>query len=90
MTAPLPPRQSSSGDGASTITAAAIAGLVSGELEGDGTAVVSGVASLDRAESRHLSILANAKYAPMLATSRAGVVVSGMGTSYNTWRLTHG
>ncbi len=75
MTAPLPPRQSSSGDGASTITAAAIAGLVSGELEGDGTAVVSGVAPLDRAESRHLSILANAKYAPMLATSRAGVVL---------------
>jgi UDP-3-O-[3-hydroxymyristoyl] glucosamine N-acyltransferase len=33
------------------------------------------VAPLDRAEPFHLSILANAKYAPMLARSRAGVVL---------------
>ncbi|HLA13620.1 MAG TPA: UDP-3-O-(3-hydroxymyristoyl)glucosamine N-acyltransferase [Gemmatimonadaceae bacterium] len=75
MTSPPPPQQSNSGDGASTITAAGIAALVGGELEGDGSAVVSGVAALDRAEARHLSFLASAKYAPMLAASKAGVVL---------------
>ena len=75
MTSPPPQQQSSSGDGAGTITAAAIAALVGGDLEGDGSAVVTGVAALDRAEERHLSVLGNAKYAPMLATSKAGVVL---------------
>ena len=75
MTSPVSPAQSNSGDGASTITAAAIAGLVGGELEGDGQAVVTGVAALDRAESRDLSVLASSKYAPMLSSSRAGVVL---------------
>ncbi len=64
-----------SGDGAGAITAEAIAALVSGELVGDGTTVVHGVAPLDRAEAGHLSILASGKYAPMLASSRAGVVL---------------
>ena len=68
-------KPSISGDGASTITADAIAALVSGELVGDGTTVVSGIAPLDRAEASHLSILSNAKYAPMMATTRAGVVL---------------
>ncbi len=75
MTSTASGKQSISGDGASTITAAAIADLVSGELEGDGEAVVSGVAPLDRAQSFHLSIVASAKYAPLLASSRAGVVL---------------
>jgi UDP-3-O-[3-hydroxymyristoyl] glucosamine N-acyltransferase len=64
-----------SGDGASTITAEAIAGLVSGELIGDGGISVSGVAPLDRADASHLSILSSAKYAPMLAGTRAGIVL---------------
>jgi UDP-3-O-[3-hydroxymyristoyl] glucosamine N-acyltransferase len=64
-----------SGDGASTITAEAIAGLVSGELIGDGRISVSGVAPLDRAEASHLSILSSAKYAPMLASTKAGIVL---------------
>jgi UDP-3-O-[3-hydroxymyristoyl] glucosamine N-acyltransferase len=64
-----------SGDGASTITAEAIAALVSGELIGDGETKVSGVAPLDRADVSHLSILSNGKYAPMMATTRAGVVL---------------
>ncbi len=64
-----------SGDGASTITAEAIAGLVSGELIGDGSVAVSGVAPLDRADASHLSILSSAKYAPMLASTKAGVVL---------------
>jgi UDP-3-O-[3-hydroxymyristoyl] glucosamine N-acyltransferase len=64
-----------SGDGASTITAEAIAALVTGELIGDGKTVVSGVAPLDRAEESDLSILSSAKYAPMLAATRAGIVL---------------
>ena len=64
-----------SGDGASTITADAIAALVSGELLGDGTVVVSGVAPLDRADETDLSILSSAKYAPMLADTKAGIVL---------------
>lgn len=75
MTSPAIQKQSSSGDGASTITAAAIADLIGGELHGDGAAVVTGVAPLDRAGESHLSILASAKYAPLLAQSRAGVVL---------------
>jgi len=67
--------KSISGDGASTITAEAIAALISGELIGDGKTAVSGVAPLDRARENELSILSSAKYAPMLAGTRAGVVL---------------
>ena len=66
---------SNSGDGVSTITAEAIAALVSGELIGDGKAAVSGIAPLDRADSSQLSFLASGKYAPMMATTKAGVVL---------------
>ena len=75
MSPPPGSRNSISGDGASTITAEAIAALVSGELIGDGSVTVSGVAPLDRAESNHISILSNAKYEPMLANTRAGIVL---------------
>ena len=68
-------RTSISGDGASTITAAAIAALVSGELIGDAQAAVDGVAPLDRAARNELSVLSSAKYAPMMATTNAGVVL---------------
>ncbi len=64
-----------SGDGAGTITAEAIAAFVSGELIGDGKVAVSGVAPLDRASEGDLSILSSARYAPMLAGTRAGVVL---------------
>ena len=64
-----------SGDGAGTITAEAIAELVSGELIGDGSVAVSGVAPLDRADASHLSILSSAKYTSMLAGTKAGVVL---------------
>jgi UDP-3-O-[3-hydroxymyristoyl] glucosamine N-acyltransferase len=66
---------STSGDGVSTITAEAIAALVSGELIGDGKVSVTGVAPLDRAEGNHISILSSAKYEPMLAHTRAGIVL---------------
>ncbi len=68
-------RSSTSGDGVSTITAEAIAALVSGELIGDAQVAVSGVAPLDRAESSDLSILSSGKYTPMMATTKAGVVL---------------
>jgi UDP-3-O-[3-hydroxymyristoyl] glucosamine N-acyltransferase len=68
-------RASISGDGASTITAEAIAALVSGELIGDGQIAVDGVAPLDRAAANHLSILSAARYAPMMATTDAGIVL---------------
>jgi UDP-3-O-[3-hydroxymyristoyl] glucosamine N-acyltransferase len=64
-----------SGDGASTITAEAIAALISGELIGDGAVLVSGVAPLDRAEGCHLSILSKAKYQSEFSTTRAGIVL---------------
>ena len=69
------PGNSISGDGASTITAEAIAALVSGELIGDGKTAISGVAPLDRANETDLSILSSARYAPLLAATRAGVVL---------------
>jgi UDP-3-O-[3-hydroxymyristoyl] glucosamine N-acyltransferase len=67
--------ESISGDGASTITAEAIAALISGELIGDGKTAISGIAPLDRAGASELSILSSAKYAPLLAGTKAGVVL---------------
>lgn len=64
-----------SGDGACTITAEAIAAIVGGELIGDGNALVSGVAPLDRAGTSHLSFLGSAKYKQFFASSKAGVVL---------------
>ena len=64
-----------SGDGACTITAEAIAALVGGELVGDGSAVVSAVAPLDRATRDHLSFLGSGKYTELFASSSAGVVL---------------
>jgi UDP-3-O-[3-hydroxymyristoyl] glucosamine N-acyltransferase len=69
------PDTSISGDGASAITAEAIAALISGELIGDGKAAVSGIAPLDRADASQLSFLASGRYAPMMAISKAGVVL---------------
>jgi len=75
VTARADTRLSLSGDGARTITAEAIAALVSGELIGDGTVAVTSVAPLDRAGQNDLSMLSVAKYSPLMATTRAGVVL---------------
>jgi UDP-3-O-[3-hydroxymyristoyl] glucosamine N-acyltransferase len=56
-------------------TAAAIAEAVGGVLHGDGSAVISAVAPLDRAQRHHLTFLANAKYGPLFAESDAGVAL---------------
>jgi len=63
------------GEGGIVLTAAAIAEAVGGELRGDPTISVGGVAPLDRASSRELSFLAGAKYAPAFASSKAGIVL---------------
>jgi UDP-3-O-[3-hydroxymyristoyl] glucosamine N-acyltransferase len=64
-----------SGERAGTLTAVGIAELVGGELRGDPSTVVTGVASLDRARPDQLSFLAQLRYAPMLRESRAGIVL---------------
>jgi UDP-3-O-[3-hydroxymyristoyl] glucosamine N-acyltransferase len=69
------PRQHDGGEGGLVLTAAAIAEAVGGELVGDPSVAVSGVAALDRASPRDLSFLGAAKYASVFATSRAGVVL---------------
>jgi UDP-3-O-[3-hydroxymyristoyl] glucosamine N-acyltransferase len=75
VTEPSGPGVTISGDGASTITAEAIAALVGGELIGDGSVAVDSVAPLDRALPNQLSILSSARYAPMMGATRAGVVL---------------
>jgi UDP-3-O-[3-hydroxymyristoyl] glucosamine N-acyltransferase len=68
------------GEGSRALTAASIAASVGGTVIGDEAAVVSGVAPLDRAQSHHLTFLASAKYAPLLAAADPGVllVTSGL------------
>jgi len=48
---------------------------VDGALEGDGAVGVTGVAALDRAATGHLSFCASARYAPLLAETKASVVL---------------
>ncbi|MEP6495200.1 MAG: UDP-3-O-(3-hydroxymyristoyl)glucosamine N-acyltransferase [bacterium] len=67
--------QANGGEGTIVLTAAAIAELVGGELRGDPSAGVSGIAALDRASPTDLSFLGVAKYAPLFSESRAGVVL---------------
>jgi len=66
---------SGGGEGPRALTAAAIADAVGGILRGDGSAIVRGVAPLDRAERHHLTFLASARYEPLFATSEAGVAL---------------
>jgi len=68
-------RQQNGGDGHEPITAAAIAAQVGGVLVGDGSAVVHGIAPLDRAGAQDLSFLAHPRYAALFAQSGAGVVL---------------
>lgn len=70
-----PRGHTTSGEGARVLTASAIAAAVGGTLHGDPDAAISGVAPLDRAASHHLTFLASAKYAPLFATTGAGVAL---------------
>ncbi len=61
----------SAGDG---LSAADVAALAGGTLEGDGGLRLTGVAPLDRAGPADLSFLAAARYLPYFHASRAGAV----------------
>lgn len=52
-----------------------VASAVGGTVVGDGNAMVSGIASLDRATPADLTFLASSKYAPLLLESAAGGVL---------------
>jgi UDP-3-O-[3-hydroxymyristoyl] glucosamine N-acyltransferase len=46
-----------------------------GDLAGDGSALITGIAPLDEADSHQISFLANTKYRARLATTRAAAVI---------------
>lgn len=78
MTASADAGHTESGEGATRLrplTARRIAELVGGRVLGDHDASVEGVAPIDRATSGQLTFLGNAKYAPMLASCTASVVL---------------
>ena len=58
-----------------TLRLADVARAVGGVVVGDGNAMVSGIASIDRATATDLTFLASSKYAPLLADSTAGGVL---------------
>jgi UDP-3-O-[3-hydroxymyristoyl] glucosamine N-acyltransferase len=58
-----------------TLTARAVAELIGGRLVGDGGAVLSGIAPLDRAGPGDLSFLASGRYLDAFRSSRAGCVL---------------
>lgn len=60
-------------------TAAELAELCGGSVEGDGGRRVIGPAGLDDAAAEHVSFLAQAKYVAKLAETAAGVVLVGPG-----------
>jgi UDP-3-O-[3-hydroxymyristoyl] glucosamine N-acyltransferase len=73
---PLPEvSNTTSGERAGTLTARVIAGLVNGELRGEGDTTIDSVAPLGRAAKNQLSFLGDGRYAPALAESLAGVVL---------------
>jgi UDP-3-O-[3-hydroxymyristoyl] glucosamine N-acyltransferase len=66
---------SGGGEGSRALTAASIAEMTGGVLTGDADARVTAVAPLNRAVAHHVSFLASAKYAPLLAGADAGVLL---------------
>lgn len=57
------------------LTAAEVAALVGGDLVGDGTVPLRGVAPLDRAGAGDLSFLGSGRYLPQFQSSGAGAVL---------------
>ena len=64
-----------------SLTAAALAELVGGRLEGDGSVTVNAVGPLDRAPGNALSFLTNPRYLADFVGSHAGVVLVPVGAS---------
>jgi len=54
-----------------------IAKLVNGTVVGDARAVITGVSGIKEAEPGDITFLANPKYVPLLATTRASAVIVG-------------
>lgn len=54
-----------------------IAELVDGELSGDGSIVIKGVAGIEDAREGEITFLANPKYAPFLEKTEASAVITG-------------
>ena len=52
-----------------------IAKLIEGELVGDGSVVITGVAGIKEADSGDITFLANPKYASLLNTTGASAVI---------------
>jgi UDP-3-O-[3-hydroxymyristoyl] glucosamine N-acyltransferase len=63
------------GEGGIVLTADVIATTVGGQLIGDPSAQVRGIAPLDRASADELSFLASSKYTRLFAESNAGIVL---------------
>ena len=61
--------------GTRSLTAAEVAARTGGTLVGDGSAVVSGIATLSTASPSDLSFCGDARYSAALASSRAGVLL---------------
>lgn len=59
------------------ITLQEVAELVGGRLEGDGSVAIEGIASLEEAQDRHLTFVAEAKHLPRLAASKAAGALAG-------------
>jgi UDP-3-O-[3-hydroxymyristoyl] glucosamine N-acyltransferase len=64
-----------------------IVDLVGGRYEGPRDVVISGAASLADATEKDISFLSNPKYAPQLASSRAGAVLVSMDAPSDSARL---
>lgn len=60
---------------AAPLTAAALAELVGGRVEGDGSLEIHAVGPLDRAHGAALSFLTTAKYLDQFSASGAGAVL---------------
>ena len=76
MTPRATKQQDSGGEGGgSALTAAVIAQLTGGTVQGDADVSISSVASLDRARAGQLSFCASPKYALLLAGTEASVVL---------------
>jgi len=58
-----------------SLTIDQIAQRLGGRVEGDGSRVIKGVASLDQAGEGDLSFLSNPRYAPAMQTTKASVVL---------------
>jgi UDP-3-O-[3-hydroxymyristoyl] glucosamine N-acyltransferase len=76
----------SGGEGGSVLTAAAIAQLTGGTVQGDADVSITSVASLDRARSGQLSFCASPKYAQQLAGTEASVVLVSPDVANTTTR----